>query len=101
MQAMSSTGGYDLFYRKRRMHCLSDISPSNSSIRKDGANEKKQVEYVMGCHGKNITKVRNIKNYLLTSLFNAGSTIGNLYELLKNNNIYANGIFAYILLQMR
>ncbi|HKM35004.1 MAG TPA: DUF6017 domain-containing protein [Lachnospiraceae bacterium] len=39
-----------------------------------------QVEYVIDCLGKNTTKVHNIKSYLLTSLFNAGSTISGYYK---------------------
>lgn len=38
------------------------------------------IEYVLECMDKNKTKVRNIKKYLLTALFNATSTIGNYYK---------------------
>ena len=38
------------------------------------------IEYVIGCMGKNTTKVRNIKAYLLAALFNAGSTMGSYYK---------------------
>ena len=34
------------------------------------------LEYVMGCMRGNTTKVRNIKNYLLSALFNAPTTMG-------------------------
>lgn len=37
------------------------------------------IEYVLGRLRANTTKVRNIKKYLLTSLFNAPATIGNYY----------------------
>ena len=37
------------------------------------------VEYVIVCHGKNTTKVRNIKSYLLANLFNVGSMISSYY----------------------
>ena len=43
-----------------------------------------QVEYVMDCMGKNTTKVHNIKSYLLTSLFNAGSTMSGYYKAMVN-----------------
>lgn len=46
-----------------------------------------QVEYVMDCLGKNTTKVRNIKSYLLTSLFNAGSTISGYYKAEVNHDM--------------
>ena len=46
-----------------------------------------QAEYVMDCLGKNTTKVRNIKSYLLTSLFNAGSTISGYYKAEVNHDM--------------
>lgn len=41
--------------------------------------EKEHVQYVLNCLLENCTKVRNIKNYMLTTLFNASTTIGNYY----------------------
>ena len=37
--------------------------------------------------GKNTTKVRNIKSYLLASLFNAGSTISSFYRAEVNHDM--------------
>ncbi len=37
------------------------------------------IEYVIDCMKKNTSKVRDIKKYMLTSLFNAPATIGNYY----------------------
>lgn len=45
------------------------------------------VEYVINCLGKNTTKVRNIKSYLLASLFNAGSTISSYYRAEVNHDM--------------
>lgn len=45
------------------------------------------VEYVIACLGKNTTKVRNIKSYLLASLFNAGSTISSYYKAEVNHDM--------------
>lgn len=42
------------------------------------------VEYVIECLGKNTTKVRNIKSYILASLFNASSTISGYYKAAVN-----------------
>ena len=44
-------------------------------------------EYVIACLGKNTTKVRNIKSYLLASLFNAGSTISSYYKAEVNHDM--------------
>ena len=45
------------------------------------------IEYVIGCMGKNTTKVRNIKAYLLAALFNAGSTMGSYYKAEVNHDM--------------
>lgn len=38
----------------------------------------------MECMGKNTTKVRNIKGYMMAALFNAGSAIGSYYKVEVN-----------------
>ena len=42
------------------------------------------VEYVMDCMQANTTKVRNIKKYLLSALFNAPTTISSYYQAAVN-----------------
>ena len=42
------------------------------------------IEYVLGCLKDNTTKVRNIKKYMLTVLFNAPTTIGSYYQQAVN-----------------
>jgi len=43
---------------------------------------------VLDCLNKNTTEVRNIKQYLLTTLFNAPSTMDNYYSALVNHDLY-------------
>ena len=38
------------------------------------------LEYVLDCMASNTTKVRNIKKYLLATLFNAPTTMGSFYQ---------------------
>ena len=38
------------------------------------------LEYVFDCLRKNTTKIRNIRAYLLTALYNAPATINNYYQ---------------------
>ena len=45
------------------------------------------IEYVLGCLGKNTTKVYNIKSYLLASLFNAVSTRNSYYKAEVNHDM--------------
>ena len=42
--------------------------------------DSEHLEYVLGCLKDNTTKVRNIKKYMLSMLFNAPSTIGGYYQ---------------------
>lgn len=47
------------------------------------------IEYVFDCLNKNTTYVRNIKRYLLATLFNAPSTIDSYYAALVNHDLYS------------
>lgn len=46
------------------------------------------IEYVFDCINKNTTKVRNIKAYLLTTLYNAPVTMGHYYTAEVNHDLY-------------
>jgi hypothetical protein len=45
------------------------------------------IEYVMDCMQSNATKVRNIKQYLLATIYNAPLTIQSYYQALVNNDM--------------
>lgn len=49
---------------------------------------QQHIEYVLETLGKNTTEVRNIKSYLLTTLFNAPSTIDNYYKQMVQHDMY-------------
>ena len=49
------------------------------------------IQYVIGCLHDTTTKVRNVKAYLLTCLFNAPSTIENYYRARVNHDMYGGG----------
>jgi len=46
------------------------------------------IEYVFDCIDRNTTKVRNIKSYLLTTLYNAPATIDHYYRAEVNHDLY-------------
>lgn len=46
------------------------------------------IKFVLSCLKENTTKVKNIKQYLLTVLFNAPATISNYYSSLVNHDLY-------------
>lgn len=48
------------------------------------------VEYVLDCLNRNTSKVRNIKSYLLTTLYNSFSTIDHYYRAEVNHDMYEN-----------
>ena len=51
--------------------------------------DSNHIRFVMKCMSENTTKVRNMKQYLLTSLFNAPITIQNYYNSLVNHDLYS------------
>ena len=53
--------------------------------------EQFHVEYVFDCIDKNTTKIRNIKAYLLTTLYNAPVTMGHYYTAEVNHDFYGGG----------
>ena len=46
------------------------------------------IQYVFDCIDKNTTKVRNIRGYLLTTLYNAPTTIDHYYRAEVNHDLY-------------
>ena len=54
--------------------------------------DSSHIEFVFDCLSKNTSEIRNIKKYLLASLFNAPSTIGSYYSALVNHDMYGDGL---------
>ena len=46
------------------------------------------IRYVLKCMKQNTTKIKNIKSYLLTALYNAPNTIENYYQAEVNHDLY-------------
>ena len=53
--------------------------------------DSSHIEFVMECLHNNTTEVRNIKQYLLTVLFNAPTTMSNHYTAQVNHDMHAGG----------
>jgi len=49
------------------------------------------VEYVMGCMKETVTKIANIKAYLITTLYNAPSTMNHYYQQEVQHDMYGGG----------
>ena len=50
--------------------------------------DQEHVQFALNCFLENTTKVRNIRQYLLTILFNAPVTIGSYYSALVRHDMY-------------
>ena len=46
------------------------------------------IEYVLDCLKSNTTAIKNIKRYLLATLYNAPVTISSYYSALVNHDLY-------------
>ncbi len=49
------------------------------------------IEYVLECLHKTTTEIRNIKAYLLTTIYNSPNTIKNYYRAAVNHDMYGGG----------
>ena len=49
---------------------------------------KDHIEYIMECMRKNPVRIRNIKYYILATLFNASATIGSYYDAEVRHDMY-------------
>ena len=80
---------------------LGSICSKNGTVRVDRAEyptevvksrllklDGSHIEYVLHSMSANTTKVRNIKNYLLTALYNSYTTIDNFYKAEVNHDLY-------------
>ena len=51
------------------------------------------LEYVIGCMKKNTAKITNIKAYMITTLYNAPSTINHYYQQEVQHDLYGGGFY--------
>ena len=77
------------------------MMPDNSMIRVAGVDKPvsivknrfmkisySHIEYVLLCMKKNTTKIKNIKTYLITALYNAPATMNSLYQAEVNHDLF-------------
>ena len=53
--------------------------------------DETHIQYVFDSLRRNTTKARNIRAYLLTSLYNAPTTIGQFYQAEVQHDLYGSG----------
>lgn len=49
--------------------------------------DAEHIRYVMDCFKENTTKIRNIRQYMLTAIYNAPITIGTYYDALVRHDM--------------
>ena len=95
-------GGYELVAGHRRHRAselagketmpviVRDLDDDAATIIMVDSNLQREslLEFVMDCLQKNTTEIRNMKQYLLTVLFNAPTTISNHYTSQVNHDLY-------------
>ena len=80
--------------KRKRILIAGDEYPAELVKAKFMKLNREHIEFVLNCMQENITKVRNIKQYLKAALFNAPSTIGNYYTSLVNHDMYGRNKLA-------
>ena len=55
--------------------------------------DMEHIRFVFDCLNENTTKIRNIKQYLLTTLYNAPTTIGNYYAAQVQHDMNKNSSY--------
>lgn len=81
----------DIVCSKRKAICIAgDDKPINVVKSQFMKLDSSHIEYVLDCLNNSSSKVRNIKQYMLASLYNAPLTINSYYKAWVNND-QANG----------
>ena len=60
---------------------------SDKGKRKRRSTDYGHIQYVLDCIHDNTTEVRNIKAYMLTTLYNASMTIDHYYSIIPSKEI--------------
>lgn len=72
--------------RKESIRVASDLLPANLVKSQFLKLNMSHIRYVLDCLGRNTSDVHNIKQYLLTVLFNAPNTMSNFYASRVNHD---------------
>lgn len=100
---LKKTYPYDAKVLDEMLEILADICSSHQRTVRIAGDEKplqvvksqlmkldnEHIQYVLECFKENTTKVRNVKRYLLTSLYNAPMTIDSYYTALAHHDMYS------------
>lgn len=74
--------------KRKYLHICSEDKPTEVVKSRLMKLTSEHIEYVLDCLKANTTKVKNIKRYLLATLYNASFTISSYYSALVNHDLY-------------
>jgi len=77
--------------RKKEIRTAGEDMPAETVKNRLLKLDDSHIEYVLECLDKNTTDVRNIRNYILTALYQAPTTISSYYSALVNHDMYGSG----------
>ena len=83
-------GGHGLQFQTHDSHRRRGL-PTRNCKEPASQNQFEHIGYVVDSLKENTTKVRNIRAYLLTSLYNAPTTMNSYYTALVNHDLYGGG----------
>lgn len=101
-ESLKANNRYSIVELDEMLELLVDVCCSNQKTIRISGDDKplavvksrfmkldcEHIQYVLDCFRENTTKVRNIKQYLLASLYNAPMTIGSYYTALVHHDMY-------------
>ena len=76
---------------RREVIALQDMGHKRLAIEAGEHPVENPIEYILECMKASPSDIRNIKAYLMESLFNAPVTIGNYYSAKVNHDFYGSG----------
>ena len=77
--------------RKKEIRIAGEDMPAETVKSRLLKLDDSHIEYVLECLDRNTTDVRNIRNYILTALYQAPTTISSYSSALVNHDMYGSG----------
>jgi hypothetical protein len=77
-----------VYSRKRQIRISGEDMPAEAVKNRLLRLNDSHIEYVLECLSQNTTKIRNIRSYLLTALYQAPTTISSYYAARVSHDLY-------------
>jgi transposase len=77
-----------VYSRKQQIRIAGEDMPAEAVKNRLLRLNDSHIEYVLECLDQNTTKIRNIRSYLLTALYQAPTTISSYYAARVSHDLY-------------